>query len=103
MTFDELHTLLIEVYVYDDSEGASYPLTPSHLIYGRRITALPNEEHFKIVSTNKSLTKRAKHHRQVLQHFTSQWKHEYLTGLRENAKVKNRSVEPSIVLVMWLS
>ena len=48
LTFDELHTLLIEVesvinarpltYIYDNSEGVSYPLTPSHLIYGRRIT-----------------------------------------------------------------
>ena len=82
LTFDELHTLLIKIegvinagrltYIYDDSEGVLYPLTPSHLIYGRRITVLSNEEHFEIVSTNKSLTKRAKHYRHVLQHFTSQ-------------------------------
>ena len=64
--------MLDPCHTYDDSEGVSYPLTPSHLIYGRRITVLPNEEQFEIVSTNKSLTKRAKHHRQVLQHFTSQ-------------------------------
>ena len=83
-------------YIYDDSEGVSYLFTASHMIYRRCITVLPNEEHFEIVSTNKSLTKRAKHHRQILQHFISQWKHEYLTGLRENAKVKNRSVEPNI-------
>ena len=45
LRYDELNTLLIEVegivnsrpisYVYGDSEGVSYALTPAHLIYGR--------------------------------------------------------------------
>lgn len=100
LTFEELRTILIEAegivnsrpltYIYDDTEGISYTLSPSHLIYGRRITPLPSGEHFDITSTNQSLTRRARYHKQVLQHFTTQWKREYLTSLRENAKVYNK-------------
>ena len=48
--FEELNTVLIEVeavincrlltFVYDDCEGVSYALTPSHLLYGRRMASL---------------------------------------------------------------
>lgn len=99
LSFDELHTLLIEVegclnarpltYIYDDCEGVSSPLSPSHLIYGRKLTKTPNSEHFEIVSTNESLTKRIKYHRRLLAEFTKQWSKEYLTSLREHAKVVN--------------
>ena len=72
LTFEELRTILVEVeatlnnrpltYMYDDEEGVSYPLTPADLIYGRRISSTVNDKHFEIVSTNQSLTKRAKYH-----------------------------------------
>jgi hypothetical protein len=45
------------MHVYDHEQGVSYPLTPASLIYGRRIATTPNESHYEIVSTNKSLTK----------------------------------------------
>ena len=96
LTFDELSTLLTEVegvvnarpltYIYDDKEGISYPLCPSHLIYGRRISSLPNDEHYDIVSTNRSLTRRAKHHRNLLVQFSKRWREEYLTSLRERSR-----------------
>jgi hypothetical protein len=67
LTYDELNTILIEVealinarpitYIYDDDESISYPLCPSHLIYGRRITAMPSSEHYEVVSTYHSLRK----------------------------------------------
>ena len=57
-------------HLYDDSEEASYASTPSHLIQGRKISMLPFDRHFEIVSTHESLTKRAKHHRKVLDQFT---------------------------------
>nr|XP_058947749.1 uncharacterized protein LOC131775653 [Pocillopora verrucosa] len=93
-SYDEMCTLLTEVeavinarpltYVYDDKESVSYPLTPSDLIYGRRITALnPNSQHYEITSRYNSLTKRLKHHRHLLSQFTRRWRNEYLTSLRE--------------------
>ena len=93
LSYDELNTLLIEIkaiinarpltYVYDDKESNYEPLTPSHLIYGRRITATPNSSHHEVVSTNRSLTRRARHHKLLLGQFIKQWRTEYLTGLRE--------------------
>ena len=95
LMYDELHTLLTEVeglinarpltYVYDDEESISYPLTPSDLIYGRRISTTPNCQYYEITSTYESLTKRLKHHRHLLGQFTRQWRNEYLTSLREHA------------------
>ena len=73
---DEFQALLVEVeciinsrpitYVYDDTDGVTYPLTPSHLLYGRTVTLQPNDKHFEIVSTNQSLTKRAMYHRKFV-------------------------------------
>jgi hypothetical protein len=61
LSFDELRTLIVEIegllnarpitYVYDDTEAISYPLAPSHLVYGRRITTSPNTQHYEVVST----------------------------------------------------
>ena len=58
----ELNTLLVEAesiincrpltYVCNDQEEISFALTPSHLIYGRRITTSPNATHYEIMSTN---------------------------------------------------
>ena len=99
MTYDELNTILTEVealinlrpitYVYDDS--ISYPLCPSHLIYGRRITPMPTSEHHEVVSTYHSVTKRSRHQRKLLQQFTKQWRREYLQNLREQATKSSSS------------
>ena len=80
-TYGEMNTILIEVesmvnarpitYVYDDNESVSYPLTLSDLIYGRKITSMPNSSHFEVVSTNHVLTRRARHHRNLLRQFTN--------------------------------
>ena len=70
LTFDQLNTLLIEIecvlnsrpltYAEDDTRGISYTLSPSHLIYGRRVTSNPNCSHFEVISTNEALTKKSK-------------------------------------------
>jgi hypothetical protein len=106
LKYNELNTLLIEVegilnarpitYVYSDDESISYPLTPSDLIYGRRVSNTPNCSHFEVVSTCESLTKRAKHHRNLLRQFTRQWRKEYLTGLREHSAKANPGSRPTL-------
>ena len=55
LSIKELRILLVEVesviiarplmYVQDDSEIVNYALTPSHLMYGRKIVNLPNSSH----------------------------------------------------------
>ena len=102
VTFGELRTLLIEIettinnrpltFIYDDEEGLSYALTPSHLIYGRQISSHLNHRHYEIVSTITTLTKRANHQQRILDQFTKQWRKEYLLSLRESAKL---SAKPS--------
>ena len=100
VTFGELRTLLIEItinnrpltFIYDDEEGLSYALTPSHLIYGRQISSHLNHRHYEIVSTITTVTKRAKHQQRIFDQFTKQWRKEYLLSLRESAKL---SAKPS--------
>jgi hypothetical protein len=60
-------------------------LTPSDLIYGRRITANPNSNHHEILSTYQTLTKRGRHQKLLLQSLTKRWRTEYLTELREHS------------------
>lgn len=99
MNFEELSTLLVEVetvvnsrpltYVHDDQDGLSYALSPSHLIYGRRITNTPNSEHFEIISTHESLTRKAQHQKKLTNH----WRRDYLLSLRENCSTKKKQRE----------
>jgi hypothetical protein len=101
LSVDELQTILTEIeavinarpitYVYGDDESVSYPLMPSDLIYGRRITTQPNSSHHEVVSTNNSLTKRIRHHKNVLRQLTTRWRREYLTSLREQSTIKSKS------------
>ena len=106
LIYEELTTLLVEVesiinarpitYVYDDVDGVSYPLTPSQLISGYNTTRSPNGRHFEVISTNESLTRRAKYHRRLLQEFSKRWKHEYLLGIREATGLSDPSKKPNM-------
>lgn len=108
LSFEELRTILVEIestlnnrpitYVYDDEEGVSYPLTPSSLIYGRRTTNLPNDSQFEIVSTNESLTRRARQHKKILNEFAEQWRREYLLSIRESTKSSHGEVRDVIAV-----
>ena len=77
-------------YVYDDTNSISYPLTPSDLVYGRRVTLTLNSAHHEIISTHQSLTRRARHHKNLLQQVTKQWRKEYLTSLHEQSNARNK-------------
>ena len=93
LTFDELSTVLVEVEgtlnsrpinVYD--EVGIHPLTPSHLIYGRRLSQLADDLQFDEYDLDEPVanyTKRFWYLIKKLNHFSCRWKHEYLTELRE--------------------
>ncbi|KAK6181888.1 hypothetical protein SNE40_009666 [Patella caerulea] len=107
LKFEELRTLLVEIettlnnrpltYVDDDQNGVSYALTPADLLYGHRIATTPNARQYDIISTNQSLTKRAKYQLRLLTNFTNQWKKEYLTSLFEYST--NRKKENTMQLL----
>ena len=93
LSFDELATVLVEIestlnnrpltYLYGDEDGPSHAVTPADLIYGHRIAKSSNNQQFEIVSTAKSLTKRARYQLQVLNTFVKQWRKDYLLSLQE--------------------
>ncbi|XP_053372954.1 uncharacterized protein LOC123560639 [Mercenaria mercenaria] len=66
------------------------PLTPAHLLYGRRVSSLPYHEIAENVETDINLgnytgiTKRAKVQANLIRHFRDRLGHEYLTSLREH-------------------
>ena len=76
LNYDQLNTVLVEVeaivnsrpltYVYDDVEGVSYSISPSHLLCGRRTISLPNSEVFEVTSAHDSLVKKSKQHRHIM-------------------------------------
>ena len=99
LTPDELLTAIVEIESILNSRPLSYisagdmeePLTPSHLLIGRRVLNLPDhldyicefgDEDFDIDSTQ--LTRRMKHLSNTLNHFWKRWRNEYLAELRES-------------------
>lgn len=91
---ETLQTVLTEIEATLNDRPLTYvssdltdpePLTPSHLLYGRKITRLPypaseNNGHFEPINFNK----RVQLQRDILNHFQQRWKYEYLTSLREH-------------------
>lgn len=93
LSYEELETVLIEVegvlnsrpltYVYSDT--TEEPLTPSHLVIGRRLSTLPDTTELSDddEETASKLKKRARYLNRLLEHFWKRWSNEHLVGLRE--------------------
>ena len=113
LTRDEMLTAVIEIEGVINSRPLSYisssdleePLTPSHLLVGRRLLSLPDnwsclydhdDDDFEVSA--KQLTKRMKHFSSVLNHFWKRWRSEYLSELRENHRyvAKKKSHTPDV-------
>ena len=92
---DELNTILIEIegvlnsrpitYLYEELEAE--PLTPSHLMFGRRLTTLPIKRNLENCHVDVNFPKRYRYLVSKLSHFWNRWQHEYLVDLREQHKL----------------
>ena len=101
LTFEELSTVLIEIegvlnsrpltYLYSELEE---PLTPSHLVIGRRILSqLNSHPSDETIEDSSQLPRRAAYLGTLLNHFRSRFKREYLTELREHHTCGKNSTE----------
>ena len=97
LSYDEVLTALTEVEMIVNSRPISYispddldePLTPSHLLMGRRVLSLPDNLYYDREgdydpATNPTiLSKRMRHLNKLLDWFWKRWRSEYLLELRE--------------------
>ena len=99
LNYEELNTVLIEVEGTLNSRPLTYlgsnldeqPLTPSHLVCGRRLSTLPYPENDYKDDDDDSLTRRQLYLNFLLSHFKNRWKSEYLTSLREFHNLKRKT------------
>ena len=95
MTCDELYTLLKKIenilnnrpltHIYDSE--INQPLTPNHLIYGRKIETTVKDNIDSTEEIECDTIKRS------LNYFWDQWNKEYITSLRERS-YKRKYVDP---------
>ena len=99
LSLDELNTVIVEIEATLNSRPLTYiypevgeeALTPSHLMLGKRLLTLPldsvEEEDDPDYHSKEALAGRAKHLSNVLNHFHSRWRKEYLTEVREHHRM----------------
>ena len=118
VSLSTLETIIVEIeamlndrpLTFVSSEyGDPEPLTPAHLLHGRRITCLPHQAVELNELTDPSygeaaqVRKRAKLEAAVLNDFQKRWRHEYLTSLRDYHKASGnnqQSVKKGDVVVV---
>ena len=108
LSYDELLTALIEIEMVINSRPLTYisaddldePLTPSHLLVGRRLLSYPDHltiDHEEDSDVDASLLNtRFRHLNQLLDGFWSRWRKEYLLELREAHRHHKSSGEPQL-------
>ena len=94
LNYEEMETCLIEIegiintrpltYLYEDD--VSEPLTPSHLLMGRNLSTTPEPTSESATTTNdhEAMTNRFKYIQSVLRSSWKNFRHHYLTELREH-------------------
>ena len=115
MTYDELNTAITEVEAILNSRPLTYlsatdleePLTPSHMIYGRRLLSLPDylchteesdQDYLPTCNSRNVLSKRVTYIQTVLNQFWNHWKRDYLVELRENQRYRGSRVSSPVTL-----
>lgn len=112
LTYEELLTVVTETEMILNARPLSYvtsvdveePLTPSHLLHGRRLMSLPDtctgdltDPDFELTLTEAS--KRMNHLSRVMNHFWRRWRDEYLMELRDAHRHSAKDTVPEPVAV----
>ncbi len=112
LTLDELITLITEVEGVINSRPISYvsgddmeePLTPAHLLCGRRLLNLPDslcytdpEEEYGL--SREHLARRLVHLNKLLSDFWTRWQTEYLLELRDSHRYVGKTLDKNPVSV----
>lgn len=103
--YDTLSTIITEIEAILNDRPLTYistdprdvePLTPSDLLYGRRLTSLPypplpDETRNILEQTNAKFNEISRRQRDIIQHFWNRWKQEYITSLREFHRISGKN------------
>ena len=83
-------------FVYSDD--LIEPLTPNKLLYGRNIETIVTNQNDVKNNNEHNVTKRVTHIRNLVDHFWSRWRSDYLTELREHNKEKSskNAINPKV-------
>ena len=114
LTYEELLTAVVEVEMilngrplsYVSGEATEEPLTPSHLLCGRRLMSLPDSNtsdtpDYDIDVQPQDLSRRMQHLSNVRNHFWKRWRNQYLIELRntfQNDTIRTVSVGDVVVV-----
>ena len=103
LMYDELVTVVTEIEMilnsrplsFVSSEDLDEPLTPSHLLTGRRLLCLPDpppDVDPDYGGTSVELSLRARYLNTLLDHYWQRWKREYSLELREQHRTSRKNV-----------
>ena len=110
LSLDELTTLITEIERVINSRPISYvssddteePLTPAHLLCGRRLLSLPDlicytdeEEEYGV--SREHVTRRLVHLNKLLSDFWNRWQSEYLLELRDSHRYGGKTSDSNSV------
>ncbi|XP_074657119.1 uncharacterized protein LOC141910288 [Tubulanus polymorphus] len=102
LSIEEYNTVLTEVELVLNCRPLSYiasddfdePVTPSHLVYERRLMGTPDthpcSEEYVPEMDRKAMSGRMRHLKTLMDHFWQRWSSEYLLELRESHRQQNK-------------
>ena len=106
ITQNQLETVVVEIEAMLNNRPLTYvssdlsdpePLTPSHILYGRRIQSIPfhledpEDLSDPLFTSSKDLRGSVDKQKRLVQQFWRRWKREYLTSLREFHKASGNN------------
>ena len=109
LTYEELLTVITEKELVLNSRPLTYlhfddveePLTPSHLVVGRRLMTIPEDCAIKEEKESdiELLTRRQRYLILLLSHFWNRWRNDYVLSLREHHRnVAKKNNAPVIAI-----